>query len=231
MKKILFFAILTALAALDAVQASAKETNLVQHLFFNLTAWYQGPTVTNGSIIISNANSRTIVTKQVINWLGQATTNNFTNASLLIIKQLGVTNPATRFVVREKIKGVATNVDVTPFFSRTFGAPQVASTSLNTTNGALNGTFYGGVGFRLQDATNYPSLKGHFDVGGFRITTFTTLQNKHHQVVGVTEQGSIPNAFGKGDITLSGTNLTPFTTEGSITINGQVQEVDLQPVD
>jgi hypothetical protein len=50
-------------------------------------------------------------------------------------------------------------------------------------------------------------------------------------VVGVTEQGSIPNAFGKGDITLSGTNLTPFTTEGSITINGQVQEVDLQPVD
>lgn len=226
MKKILLFTVMTALAAADAVQASAKETNLVQHLSFHLTAWYQGPTVTNGSIIISNANSRTIVTKQVINWLGQATTNSFTNASLLIIKQLGVTNPLTRFVVREKINGVTTNVDVTPFFLRTFGVPQVASTSLNTTNGALNGTFYGAVSFTLRDASNYPALKGHFAAGGFRITTFTSLQNKHHQVIGETEQGSIPNAFGKGDIILSGTNVTPFSAEGSITINGQVQERD-----
>jgi hypothetical protein len=230
MRKILLFTIMTALAAVDAVQASAAETNLVQHLSFNLTAWYQGPTVTNGSIIISNANSRTIVTKQVITWLGQATTNSFTNASLLIIKQLGVTNPLTRFVVREKIKGVTTSVDVTPFFLRTFGAPEVASTSLNTTNGALNGTFYGGVAFRLQDNSNYPALKGHFDVGGFRVTTFTSLQNKHHQLIGETEQGSVRNAFGKGDFVSNGTtNL--FTAEGSITINGQVQEVDLQPLD
>ena len=160
--------------------------------------------MTNGSLIISNANSRAILTRHVINWLGQATTNSFTNASLLIIHQLGVTNPATRFVVREKIKGAVTNFDVTPFFTRTFGAPQIANTSLNTNNGALNGTFYGGVAFRLQDATNYPALKGHLDVGGFRITTFTTLENRKHEVIGLSEQGSIPNAFGKGDIILSG---------------------------
>ena len=34
MKKILLFTIMTALAAVDAVQASAAETNLVQHLSF-----------------------------------------------------------------------------------------------------------------------------------------------------------------------------------------------------
>jgi len=226
MKKILSLSIAVGLGALQSFQASAKETNLVQHLTFSLTAWYQGPTLTNGTTIISNANSRTIGTKQVLNWLGSATTNSFTNASLLIIKQLDVTNPAVRFVVREKIGGVTTNFDVSPFFTRTFGSPQVANTTLNTSNGALNGSFYGNVGFALEDATNYPTLKGHFDMGGFRITTITTLENKKHEIIGVTEQGSIPNAFGKGDIILSGTNVTPFTAEGSITINGQVTEVD-----
>jgi len=218
--------IFLATAGMDRVEAA--ESNLVQDLNFRFTAWYQGPTVTNGHTVIYNANSRSIVTKDVIGWLGTATGNNFSNGVLLVVTRLGVTNPETRVIVHVKTATSTNDVDVSGFFRRIGDEVTVDNVRCNTINGAVNGTFYGYWGFALHDSTNseYSPLPAHFRAGGFGVDSVFSIVNTNKQVIGVADLGTVANAAGTGD-----RNGIPFIVEGSIGIIGKVVEVVSTPTD
>jgi hypothetical protein len=228
MKTLMKLSFFVFLATMGVANAKAAETYLVQNLTFRFTAWYQGPTVTNGNTIIYNASTRSIVTKDVIGWLGTATGNNFSNGVLLVVTQLGVTNPATRVIVRVKTPTSTNNVDVSGFFDRTGDEVTVDNISHNTINGAVNGTFYGYWGFALHDSsnTNYSPLPAHFRAAGFGIDSLTAIVDSSKQVIGEADQGTVANAAGTGD-----RNGNSFVVEGKINIIGKVVEVDSTPAD
>jgi hypothetical protein len=211
---------LTLLAVASVAGVNAAETNLVQSLNFKFTAWSQGSTTTNKNIVSVSASKQTIVTKDVIGWLGTATTNNFTNGQLLVINQFDAPISNNRIVVRTKMP--ATNdVDVSGFFGRFAYGATVNNYSYNNTNNSVNsGTYYGYWGFYLLSDTNYPLLPATFQTSGMGIDSVNNLVGKNN-MRGLYDQFSIADAAGVGQL-----NGQPFIIFGSITITGKTLEVD-----
>lgn len=218
--------VLTLLLLVSAAGAQAAHTNLVQNLTFKLTAWSQGSTVTNGNLVTVSAITQSIITKDIIDWLGLATTNSFTNAQLLMVNDFG--EPATKSVVivRSRIpltkKSAITNdVDVSDFFASVTYAATVNNYSYNNTNNAVNpGTYYGYWGFYLLSDTNHPALPVTFQVSGLGVDSAVNLVGKKKQVFGVVDQFSITNAAGIGQV-----NGHPFIIAGNISITGKTLEI------
>jgi len=212
---------LALLTIAGAAGVNAAETNLVQSLNFKLTAWSQGPTTTNGQMVSVSASKQSIVTKDVIGWLGTATTNNFTNGQLLVINQLGAPISNNRIIVR--IRTPATNdVDVSGFFGSFTYAATVNNYSYNNTNNSVGpGTYYGYWGFYLLSDTNYPLLPATFQTTGLGVDSVNKLVGKNKSALGLYDQFSIPNAAGIGQL-----NGKPFIIFGSITITGKTLEVN-----
>jgi hypothetical protein len=215
--KICSLALLTIAGVADV---NAAETNLVQSLNFKLTAWSQGLTATNGHIVSVSASKQAIVTKDVIGWLGTATTNNFVNGQLLVINQLGAPISNNRIVVRTMTP--ATNdVDVSGFFFTFVTTATVNNYSYNNTNNSVNpGTYYGYWGFYLLSDPNYPLLPATFQTTGLGVDAVNNLVGKKKNVLGLYDQFSITNAAGIGQL-----NGKPFIIFGSITITGKTLEV------
>ena len=223
--KLFVFVCLTT-AGVRGIQAA--ETNLVQDLHFHLTAWYQGPTVTNDNTVTYHTTNSTVTTRDVVNWLGTATGNDLSNGVLLVVTQLGVSNAESRVIVRVKTPTSTNNVNVSSFFERIANAVTVDHIKYNTTNGAVNGMYVGYWGFVLQNSTNadYQPLPAHFSASGFGVDEVESVVDSAGNVIGVADVGTVANAAGTGDW-----DETPAVFEGSIEVLGQVVEIDSTPVD
>ena len=211
-----------------AVAVQAAQTNLVQSLTFKMTAWSQGATTTNGSIVTVKANSQSIATKDIIGWLGTTTTNSFTNAQLLVINPFGVAESQSRIIVRTTTKvsktlSITNDVDVSGFFASVTYAATVNNYSYNSSNNVVNsGTYYGYWGFYLLNNANYPPLPVTFQVSGLGVDSAVNVTGKNKKVVlGLADQFSITNAAGFGYV-----NTNAFIIGGNIAISGQTIEVD-----
>jgi hypothetical protein len=215
--KLCSFALLT-IASVSSSQGT--QTNLVQAMAFKLTAWSQGAPVTNGNIVTVKANSQSIVTKDILTWLGVATTNNFTSAQLLMVNQLGVPSAKSHMIVRVKIAGVTNNIDVSAFFGIITYVPTVNSYSYNLSNNVVSaGNYYGYWGFYLLENPSYPLLPVTFHVNGFGVDSVVNVTGKNKVVLGLADQFSITNAVGVGQV-----NGNPFIITGNVSITGKTVE-------
>jgi hypothetical protein len=221
MKSHLKLSVLTLLASASLATVQAAETNLVQTLNFKLTAWSQGPTVTNGSTVTVQANSQSIVTKDVIDWLGLATTNNFTGGQLLVVNQFNAPISKSKIIVRVKSKTATNVVDVSSFFASVTYAPTVNSYSYNLINSSVTpGNYYGYWGFYLLGSTNYPALPVTLQMSGFGTDRVTSVTGKKNTGTGLVAQFSMNNAAGTGEV-----QGKPFIVTGNITITGKTVEL------
>jgi hypothetical protein len=223
------FSKLTAVALLilaGVANVRAAHTNIVQTLNFKLTAWSQGPTTTNGSIVSVQANPQSILTKDIVGWLGAATTNSFVNGQLLVINELGVPAAKTYIVVRTKTTitkttAITNDVDVSDFFASVTYAATVNSYSYNTANNAVGPGIYRGYwGFYLLNEANHPALPVTFQVTGLGVDSAVNIVGKKKVVYGLADQFSISNAAGTGLV-----NGLPFIIGGNIVIIGKTLEV------
>jgi hypothetical protein len=218
--KLVLFACLTS-AGVSSSQAT--QTNLLQALSFKLTAWSQGAPVTNGNTVTIKANSQSVVTKDILTWLGVATTNNFTGAQLLMVNQLGVPSSKSHTIVRVKVAGVTNNVDVSAFFGVVTYAPTVNSYSYNVSNNIVSaGKYYGYWGFYFLETTNNPLLPVTFHVNGFGVDSVVNVTGKNKVVLGLADQFGITNGVGTGQM-----NGNPFLVTGNVSITGKT--VETQP--
>jgi len=226
MKKTIQSYSIALLTLAGALSLPAATTNLVQNLSFKLTAWSQGSTVTNGNQVSVQANTRSIVTKDIIGWLGAATTNSFTNSQLLVINQLNVPNSKSVIMVRttgkvSKTQSITNNVDVSDFFASVTYAATVNNYSYNRTNNVVNpGTYYGYWGFYLFSDTNYPALPVTFQVAGLGVDSAINVVGSKKAVLGLADQFAITNAAGTGLL-----NSNVFIIAGNIIISGKTLEV------
>jgi hypothetical protein len=227
MKKMLS---LVLLAITGVVSAQATQTNLIQALNFKFTAWSQGTTVTNGNIVSVKANAQSIVTKDVIGWLGTATANSFTNSQLLVVNQLNTPISNNHIIVRTTTKvsrtqSVTNDVDVSGFFGSYTFAATVDNYSYNNSNNVVNpGAYYGYWDFYLSSATNYPPLPVTFNVTGLGVDGVYNVTGAKKAVLGAADVFSITNAAGIGLV-----NSNTFILAGSIIISGKTLEVDPGP--
>lgn len=210
-----------AICTLASVSSSqAAQTNVVQNLAFKLTAWSQGAPVTNGSTVTVKANSQSIVTKDILTWLGVATTNNFAGAQLLMVNQLGVPSAKSHTIVRVKVAGVTNNVDVSAFFGVIAYVSTVNSYSYNISNNIVGvGNYYGYWGFYLLENPSCPLLPVTFHVNGFGVDSVVNVTGKNKVVLGLADQFSITNAVGVGDA-----NGKSFLITGNVSITGKTVE-------
>jgi hypothetical protein len=182
--------------------------------------------VTNGNIVSIKANTQSIVTKDIIGWLGMATSNTFTNGQLVVVNQLGVPDSKSVIMVRtttkiSKAQTVTNNVDVSDFFASVTYAATVNNYSYNISNNVVNpGTYYGYWGFYLLDNTNYPSLPVTFQVSGLGVDSAVNVISSKKAVLGLADQFSITNAAGTGTA-----NSNAFILGGNINITGKSLEV------
>jgi len=204
-------------ASVASVQAA--QTNIVQSLNFKLTVWSQGPTTTNGNIVTVQANQQSIITKDIIGWLGAATTNNFVNGQLLVINELGVPAAKTHIIVRTKTPitkktAITNDVDVSDFFASVTYAATVNNFSYDSANNVVNaGTYRGYWGFYLLNNPGYPTLPVTFQVTGLGVDSATSIVGQKKVVYGLVDQFSIINAAGTGEM-----NGNTFIIAGDITI-------------
>ena len=215
---------LLTLASVGSVQAA--QTNLVQTLTFKLTAWSQGPTTTNGNSVTVSANQQSIVTKDIIGWLGTATTNSFVNGQLLMINEFGGASAKSHIFVRTKTPitkktAITNDVDVSDFFASVTYAATINSYSYNNSNNVVGpGTYHGYWGFYLLNNPAYPALPVTFQVTGLGVDSAVNIVGKQKVVYGLADQFSITNAAGTGDV-----NGHPFVIGGNIVISGKNLEV------
>jgi len=208
------------LTSLSVISSQGTQTNLVQSLTFKLTAWSQGTTTTNGSIVTVKANSQSIVTKDILTWLGVATTNNFTTSQLLVINQLGVPDSKSYMVVRTKVGNVTNNVDVSAFFGIITYAPTVNSYSYSLVNNAISpGNYYGYWGFYLLENPSCPLLPVTFSLNGFGVDSVVNVIGTKKVILGQADQFSVTNGVGTGQV-----NGNPFVITGNVSITGKTVE-------
>ena len=220
MKMHLKLSSLVLLTGLSLISSQGAQTNLVQNLAFKLTAWSQGKTTTNGSTVTVKANSQSIVTKDVLTWLGVATTNNFATSQLLVINRLGVPGSISRMVVRTKIGNITNNVDVSAFFGIIANAPTVNSYSYSLANNTINpGNYYGYFGVYLLENPSCPLLPVFFGLNGFGVDSVINVLSTKKVIVGQAEQFSVTNAVGIGHM-----NGQPFIITGNVSITGNTLE-------
>jgi hypothetical protein len=161
-----------ALFTLALLQCRADQTNLVQNLTIRLVAISQGPTETNRNIIRTSTDFARVGTAEVIQQLGTATGNNFSEqANLLVVTPLPGGSPA--IVVRDG----TSSVDVSSFFVYEVKTGFVTSSQSNTRTGRSSSTDYSVERLALVDSASFPALTLHFDVQGIAVDTMSTAPN------------------------------------------------------
>jgi hypothetical protein len=206
---------LAALAAFIAAAAmtSHAQTNRVANLGFQLVFYSQGATTTNGTRVVEDADVTRFGTKDLIQILGAATSNDFSRAARLlrVTAIIDGTNGGTTTIVKD-----GTNVvDVTGFFSTALDGVVVHdSTFIN--GRLLKATRYSIRNLALKDKTGFPALAAHFAVQGFDVADFHRAEPM--------KAGSDMDDHGDHDATwtVNGTgdhNGQPIVVKGEINVN------------
>jgi len=191
-----------------AVQLKADQTNLVQNLSIRLGGIATGPTETNGNIVTTSLKSVQVSTKDVIQQLGTATANSFSDkATLVVVTPLPSGNSA--IVIRDG----STSVDVSVFFVYEQKSDFVSSSHANLKNSHSTSKDYSIQRLALTDSSPNPALTLHFDVQGIGVETTVTAATGSHTELDAGVAGS-------GD-----ENGKPLILEGSFRVYGHLLEV------
>jgi hypothetical protein len=206
MKKIAIVTLGIVLVGLSAVQNSLAQSNLVQELNFQLCAVMQGDTRTNKNVVETRVKVVKEGSREIIQALGAATTNNFSRKAKLVLVTPSDGSGTPSILVRD----CTNSVDVTGFFGIQQTGTPVDSSWTNTKSGAASSNDYSIQTFTLQDQDGFSALPFHFSVTGFTIKSTSTCVN-HKGTVTVTESSFSANVSGTGD-----NNGNPVLIQGSI---------------
>jgi hypothetical protein len=197
------------------VVPAQSRTNLVESLGINLIVTSQGVAITNRNEVIDIAAVAIFQTRDAINLLGAATTNNFSSAAQLlrVTPILNGANGPTRTVVKD-----GTNVvDVSGFFLfSTEGSVESRSATLG--GQTLDAKRFSIRKLALQDQLLYPALGAHFAVQGFDVSTLCPVALSDGLVVNAHQ--AVWTVNGTGDY-----HSKPLVIQGQITVN--FAEVDV----
>lgn len=205
-------------ASISSFGAVIPRTNAVQFINVQLTLLTQGPSKTNSPAkneITATVQRTIITTKDLISWLGAATTNNFSPKSRLVrVTHFNATTNNTAIEIRE---GTNAPVDVSGFFDTSDKAAEVHRTTFNTVTKLTTGTVFE---FRHFALTNLPphKLVPNFSLYGAETRNFVTLRSG---TTVLTADEITASLAGIG----AGTNGVVGLITGSLTINGTVKEV------
>jgi hypothetical protein len=220
MKNLARFATLPlfAVIAISSFSATAAQTNAVQTINVQLTLLTQGPFKTNSPAtndISATVLRTTIATKDVIGWLGTATTNVFSaNAKLVRVKHFNATANDTTIEIRD-----GTNVvDVSAFFSNSYQTNGVQASIYNTVTQVRTGKEFGLLHLELTNAPPY-NLVPHFNVFGSETLGYVSLTSGKSVLIADEIRAQTLAGGGAGADGVRG-----FVT-GSVTIRGTVREI------
>jgi len=197
-----------ALAMATTVSAWADQTNLVQELSIQLNGIKQGPTTTVRNQVITSLDSARVTTRQVVEALGTATGNTFSQSARLL-----VVTPLAGGYSSVVIRDGGNSVDVSSFFTHTQQGGEVTSSVLNLRSNRGVTNAYGIQRFALADSPWLGAVGMHFDVSGIAVDTSTT---------DASAPGSETNADVVGSGDRGGTTLI---LQGTIRIRGHALEV------
>jgi len=196
-----------------ATLTSQAQTNRIANLGFQLVLYSQGATTTNGTRVVEDADVTRFGSKDLIQLLGTATSNNFARSARLlrVTAIVNGTNGATTIVVKD-----GTNVvDVTGFFSTSLDGVVVHdSTFIN--GRLLKSTRFSIRSLALKDQAGFPALAAHFALQGFDVADFHRAEPM--------KAGSDMDDHGDHDATwtVNGTgdhNGQPIVVKGEINVN------------
>ena len=188
------------------------QTNLVQTLQINLTAYTQASVTTNGTVISSTADSTKIQSSDVIQWIGAATSASFSpKAQLLFVKPLP--DGDSSIVVRDGTN----SVDVSQFFSHEVSDPRITQGKFDTSTGVGVGREHSLQSFGVSDSSA-GTLASHFEVSGLARATFVGVVSKG--VALGSAYSFVADVAGNGDL-----NGTPAIVAGTISGLGKKIEV------
>jgi hypothetical protein len=140
-------------------------TNLVQNLTLTLTAYTEGETRANGNLSTTPVIRLKRSTKEIIQLLGDATTNRFSAAARLIL-ETPLPGTSSRFVIRDG----SHKVDVSAFFTYKQFIEGAKGSQMNTQSGAEQSKDYRILQFSLHDSGER-QLNLRFNVTGFSTET------------------------------------------------------------
>jgi len=223
MKKLTLLTRLSAALAITigahSATAGAAQTNAVEFLNLQLTFFTQGPTVTNKPAtndISTSVIKTSVATKDVIGWLGTATTNDFpATAKLVRVVHLNAGGDTRTFEVRYG----SNSVDVTPFFATSTNSILMLGKSIyNPVTGLSTGSLMENLYLRFTNAPDY-NLLPFFHVSGSATVKYVAV--KSGKTTLSADEISAPDVFGNG----LGTNGVHALVTGSISSTGTTTEV------
>ncbi len=210
--------VLTAVGQAATVLA-AGQTNVLQDISLQLTYLTQGGYTTNSpktNDISTSVIKNSYATKDVIQWLGTATTNHFpAKARLLRVKHINADTSYTTIEVRYDRTNI---VDVSSLFSDTYSSEKVVASVYNTKTKLSVGKEYEIEHLILTNAAPY-NLVPYFRVQGPATLAYVSAS------IGKTTLSAdtitAPDVAGPG----TDPNGTPALVIGSVTIIGTQTEV------
>lgn len=191
MKKLSTLTVIAALAVAGTAQLKAAQTNLVQTIGITVTAYTEGDTVTNGTVVSTPVIKTKKATKDIILLLGDAMSVTFSaKAKLLLVTPLP--DGDSTVVVQD-----GTNrTDVSGFFNTDEVGSGVTSSQVNTLTGIQKATEYRIFEFALRN-NGGQTVSAHFAVAGLATIKSSSL-GKAGAVIGKSHAVSAALA-GTGD--------------------------------
>jgi hypothetical protein len=203
----------------QATDTNAAQTNAVQFINVQLTLLTQGDYETNKPAtneISATVQKTTITTKDIISWLGTATTNTFSgNAKLVRVKHFNASTNETTIEIRD---GTNAPVDVTAFFANSTSAITIDESIVNTATGLVTGKQFEVFHLVLTNAPNF-NLVPHFHAAGLAVINFAAVRSGN--TVLIADEIKARNLAGSGRVDVG----DPGIVTGSLTLNGTVREV------
>jgi|ERR1041385_5486522 hypothetical protein len=216
--KRLFMALSIAIA-IHTLDADAAQTNAVQFINVQLALLTQGEYKTNSPAtndITATVQKTTITTKDLISWLGTATTNTFSSRARLVrVKHFNATTNETTIEIRD---GTNAPVDVSAFFSSTTSSNKVDESILNTSTGLRTGKQFEVLHFILTNAPPY-NLVPYFHVAGAATVNYVSVSSGKTVLIADDVRATTLAGAGAGPDGVSG------VITGSLTLTGTVREV------
>ena len=207
------------IAACCSIPARAAQTNAVQTINLQLTLLTQGESQTNGpatNIITATVTKTSIATKDVIGWLGTATTNDFSaRAKLVRVTHFNAATNETTIEIRD---GTNAPVDVSAFFSNTVSSERVDESIFNTETGLRTGKQFENLRLELTNAPPH-NLVAHFNVFGSAKLSYVSVATG--RTVLVADEITAMSLAGRA----AGPDGVQGLMTGSIIINGTMREV------
>jgi hypothetical protein len=216
MKNYLKAGLTTALISLAGAYGSQADTNLVQDVIFQFTAYYQAGTTSNSTSIITDSGKASLKNKDIIALIGLEQGINYTsNAKLIVKRPAGDTNFPVVYV-RDKVNGTTTDTAAGDLLSESTHL-RIAETKTVLKNGSTTGKTF------TQEEWTLSTSQASFDVAGFVNESIITSLYKGDYF---TFRSGVLKANGTGMYNASAVySNAPVVLTGTINVTGRKFEV------